>query len=80
MRCLACNVVMTEREASRKYENAEEIANPEERFIGLCSHCIKDTGLTYSENTSAKDTKSIYEEDDAEEVFFFELQDSSREV
>lgn len=43
MRCLACNKELTDKEASRKYENHEDIKNPEEKFIGLCSKCSYDT-------------------------------------
>lgn len=76
MRCLACDVVLTEREATRKYEDAERISNPEEQYIGLCTHCIQDTGLTYTENPNAPEAKSIYEEEDSDEIFHVPADDS----
>lgn len=74
MRCLACDVVLSDREASRKYGNCKDISNPEEQYIGLCNHCLKDTDLTYVENVNASDEKESYE-DSAEEVFFSEDED-----
>lgn len=70
MHCLACDVVLSDREASRKYGNCKDISNPEDQYIGLCNNCIKDTDLTYTENVNASEEKAGYEED-AEEVFFF---------
>jgi hypothetical protein len=55
MRCLGCNKNLTDREASRKYLNWREIPNPEERYIGLCDPCIRDTGLMYQEDPRASD-------------------------
>jgi hypothetical protein len=43
MRCLACNVELTDKEANKKYLNHEEIKNPEDKYIGLCSHCLCDS-------------------------------------
>lgn len=42
MRCLACNVELTDNEANRKYVNHHEIKNPEDKYIGLCSNCMSD--------------------------------------
>lgn len=50
MRCLACNCNLTDREASRQYVDTTEIKNPEDKYIGLCDDCIRDTGLDYIEN------------------------------
>lgn len=58
MRCRACNVILTDREASRKFSNHAAIANPEERYIDLCDHCLVDTDLTYVENPFTDNTSS----------------------
>ncbi len=50
MRCLSCNANLSDREANRKYENADTIANPESRYIGLCDDCMLDTNLFFVEN------------------------------
>ena len=50
MRCLSCNCNLSDREANRKYENWEEIKNPESRYIGLCNDCLMDTDLIFVEN------------------------------
>lgn len=42
MRCLACQKVLSDKEANRKFENYEEIVSPEDRYIGLCSNCSYD--------------------------------------
>lgn len=42
MRCLACNKELSDKEANKKYANHEEIKNPEDKYIGLCSHCLRD--------------------------------------
>lgn len=51
MRCLACNVILSDREASRKFINHAAISNPEDRYIDLCDNCITDTGLNFVENS-----------------------------
>lgn len=40
MRCLACNKELSDKEANKKYVNHEEIKNPEDKYIGLCAHCL----------------------------------------
>ena len=62
MRCRACNVILSDREASRKFTNHADIANPEARYIDLCDHCMKDTDLTFVENPFTDDTH--YDDDD----------------
>jgi formate-dependent nitrite reductase cytochrome c552 subunit len=42
MRCLACNVELTDNEAKRKFANHEEIKNPEDKYICLCNNCLSD--------------------------------------
>ena len=41
MRCLACNKELSDKEANKKYSNHEEIKNPEDKYIGLCAHCLR---------------------------------------
>jgi hypothetical protein len=65
MRCLACNVILTDREASRKYVSHATIENPNERYIDLCDKCLVDTDLNYIENSQADDTN--YDEDTGNE-------------
>lgn len=45
MRCRACDKALTDKEATRKFDNWEEIPNPEDRYPDLCDHCIQDTGI-----------------------------------
>jgi hypothetical protein len=52
MRCLACDCNLSDREANRKYENWQEIKNPESRYIMLCDDCIVDTDLTFYEDST----------------------------
>lgn len=40
MKCLSCDVILSESEQNRKYKNYEEIKNPEDRFINLCDSCL----------------------------------------
>jgi hypothetical protein len=40
MRCLACNSALNDKDASRKFKNHEEIKNPEDKYIGLCTPCL----------------------------------------
>ena len=41
MKCLSCDVILSEPEQKRKYKNHEEIKNPELKYIGLCNRCYK---------------------------------------
>lgn len=67
MRCEACNKNLTDREASRKYLNWQQIQNPEQRYIGLCDRCIQDTGITgWHENLSTSNEEI---QDENEEPF-----------
>ncbi len=66
MRCLSCNCNLSDREANRKYENWQEIKNPESRYIGLCDDCILDTDLMFEEdpnlsNDDFEDTETSVE-------------------
>lgn len=47
MRCLSCNCELTDKEANRKFLDAELISNPEDRYIGLCDRCLHDSELSY---------------------------------
>jgi hypothetical protein len=40
VRCLACNVELNAFEQRRKYKHHEQIANPEDKYIGLCDRCF----------------------------------------
>lgn len=40
MRCRACNELLKDKEANRKYVDWRDIPNPEERYIGLCDPCF----------------------------------------
>lgn len=64
MRCLSCNCNLSDREANRKYDDWEQIKNPESRYIMLCDDCILDTDLLYEEdpnlsNDDLEDTEPI---------------------
>lgn len=56
MRCLSCDKNLSDKEASRKYLNHEEISNPEDKYIGLCNGCLSDSELhTYQEDFKQSD-------------------------
>ncbi len=55
MRCKACNKNLSDREANRKFTNFHQIANPEERYIGLCDYDLQQSGLEYIENPLLSD-------------------------
>lgn len=40
MRCLACNVILTEEEQQRKFTSADSSANPEDQYVMLCNDCL----------------------------------------
>lgn len=42
MRCLACNVELSDHEAKRKFANHEQISNPEDKYLCLCNNCLSD--------------------------------------
>ena len=50
MKCLACDKILSDREANRKYAYWQQIGNPEHRYVGLCDHCLVDTDLEFIEN------------------------------
>ncbi len=56
MRCLSCNKNLSDREANRKYANHIEIKNPEEKYIGLCDHCLVDTDISIEDRLDLDDT------------------------
>lgn len=47
MHCRSCNKILTDEEASLKYDGWEEIKNPEERYIELCNKCIRASDLAH---------------------------------
>jgi len=65
MRCLACDVILTEPEQERKYKNHEEIKNPEHKYIGLCNKCYKGA-MFDDELESHEDLDLIITDDDYE--------------
>lgn len=67
MRCLSCNCALSDREANRKFNNWEEIKNPESRYIMLCDDCMLDTDLTFIENPELDDSENA---DDYEQLDF----------
>lgn len=71
MRCRACNKNLTDREASTKYKDWQEIKDSSQWYIELCDTCIKDTGLSGIENplTSNEEIQDENEtnEDDLEQ-------------
>ena len=44
MRCLSCNDILSDREATRKYPSGE--------FIDLCDFCIKEIDIPFVESMS----------------------------
>lgn len=55
MRCRACNSNLTDREASTKWNNYQEIKNTEDQYIGLCSDCQRGAGVTGLDNPFISD-------------------------
>lgn len=55
MKCLACDRILSDLEANRKYTNWAEMPANEDRYIGLCDKCIVDTDLTFVENSLNSD-------------------------
>lgn len=54
-RCRSCNKNLSDREATRKYANWEDIANPNDRYIELCNSCIGETDLLFVDNVFLAD-------------------------
>jgi len=61
MRCLACNVLMTDYEATRRYLDSQE-------FVDLCNRCYAVT-LDDSETVDRSDLRTLA---DIEETIFYE--------
>lgn len=68
MRCLSCNCNLSDREANRKYDDWENIKNPESRYIMLCDDCILDTDLAFQEDPRLSDED--FEDTDADDIPF----------
>ena len=62
MKCLACDVVLTDKEQERKYSNHEEIKNPEMKYIGLCNRCF--TNAMFDDEVLEYHETSVFEEGD----------------
>jgi hypothetical protein len=63
MRCLACNVILTEEEQQRKFTSAGDKGNPESQYVMLCNSCL---GVG-TEDDLSEDLGIIIEEDTDEE-------------
>ena len=64
MHCLACDTMLSDMEANRKYSSWREIKNPEERYIGLCNDCINTTDLKVIASPNGEEV--IFDEDGVE--------------
>lgn len=68
-RCRSCNRILSSRETTRKFDNWEEIKNPEYRYIGLCNSCFHDTPILLAEiNPTLSDSDGEAYHDDGEDV------------
>ena len=56
MRCLSCNKILSDREATRKYLSTAE-------FIDLCDNCISYIDIIYIENP---ELQGSYDEEEIE--------------
>lgn len=50
MKCLSCDVILTDREATRKYPHIDE-------YIDLCNNCFVDAGLSWND----KEDMEVYD-------------------
>lgn len=66
MKCLACDGLMSDREASRKYVNWKEMPEGEDRYISLCDKCIQDTDLNFVDNPLASNEETINDDSSSE--------------
>jgi hypothetical protein len=55
MRCLACNKILSDYEATRRFEQSKE-------FVDLCNHCFY-SGVSEELNTSEREDLSEIEDD-----------------
>ena len=65
MKCLACDCLLTDREASRKYLNWQTMPEGEDRYITLCDRCLVGVDLMYTENPLANNEEEA--DDDADQ-------------
>jgi hypothetical protein len=61
MRCLSCNVALTDSEATRKFRESEE-------FVDLCNHCFHlsdfdDDTIIHSNLDDSSDEEENYNEE-----------------
>lgn len=70
MKCLACDAFLTDREASRKYENWRSMPEGEDRYIMLCDRCIVGTDLIFVENTNASNEELTDEHDSGDATVY----------
>lgn len=59
MRCLACNQILSDKEATRRSANTNE-------FVDLCDPCLIDTGLVTYTNPKYNDDNQSDEESNGE--------------
>lgn len=58
MKCLSCDSILSDREATRKYAGTNE-------YLDLCNHCIKDSCLTdqFTVNNNLSDDNEEFDSD-----------------
>ena len=52
MRCLSCNKILNDVEATRRGVNSGE-------FLDLCSACFKDTDIEYYDSTTLHESEDV---------------------
>lgn len=62
MRCLACNVILSEEEQQRKFTSCGNKGNPESQYVMLCNSCL---GIGTDDDLS--DDLGIITDDDTDE-------------
>lgn len=45
MYCFSCSKRLSDKEAAIKFEHHEEIKNPEDRYVNLCTSCLRESDL-----------------------------------
>lgn len=61
--CKACNRILNDEEASIKWHNHEEIKNPEDRYINLCTKCLRSSDLTEYADSDYEEVESELDTD-----------------
>lgn len=68
MRCRSCNAELTDDEAIAKYDDWENIPNVNDRYIELCSHCLRESDLSHHAEDDYAEVQ-IDEDDDISQDF-----------